>query len=227
VLDLPGEEDAKLRIGSIAHAALENFAKAWRDAEMDQREPPALEVLEGMGRTALHRAIDPGEPIDPDEMAKLIALLRVYYEQMHDPGAEPIEIESKLSFDYKRNGHTHRITAKIDRIDRTEGGIRIIDYKTGSASKKLLEPGADDLQLGLYAMAAQKLFQEENLVGTAEYWVISTGQRGVISLADLDLEAIRSDIDLAIDGILAGEFQKSKKCYGDCEIIDGVLSGLE
>jgi superfamily I DNA/RNA helicase/RecB family exonuclease len=227
VLDLPGEEDTSLRIGSIAHKALEVFAKSWREADMDGRSPPGLDALEALGRTALHLEVDPGEPIDPEEMAKLIALLRVYYEQMHDPEAEPIEIETKHSFEYERNGHKHRLTAKIDRIDRTAQGIRIIDYKTGMATKKLLEPKSDDLQLGLYAMAARRMFKDDGLQGTAEYWVISTGQRGVINLADLDLEATRENINLAIDGILAGEFDQSKDCYGDCEIIDGIISTID
>ncbi len=227
VLDLPGEEDTRLRIGSIAHKALEVFAKSWRDADMEGREPPALGDLEAAGRKALHRAVDPGEPIDPEEMANLIALLRVYYEQMHDPQAEPIEIERMCSFEYEHGGHKHRLAAKIDRIDRTDRGIRIIDYKTGKATKKLLEPKADDLQLGLYALAARRVFEDEDLQGTAEYWIISTGQRGVISLADLDLDAIRGNIEVAIDGILEGRFEQGKECYGDCEIIDGNLDLIE
>ncbi len=227
VLDLPGEEDTRLRIGSIAHKALEVFAKSWRDADMDGREGPTLDDLEATGRKALHREVDPGDPIDPEEMANLVALLRVYYEQMHDPQAEPIEIESMHSFEYEYGGHKHRLSAKIDRIDRTDLGIRIIDYKTGKATKKLLEPKADDLQLGLYALAARRMFEDEDLQGTAEYWIISTGQRGVIGLTDLDLDAIRGNIELAIDGILEGKFEQGKHCYGDCEIIDGNLDLIE
>ena len=39
-----------------------------------------------------------------------------------------------------------------------DGRIRIIDYKTGQATSRHLQPEPDDLQLGIYAMAARTLF---------------------------------------------------------------------
>ena len=49
-----------------------------------------------------------------------------------------------------------RLGGKIDRIDKNEGGIEIVDYKTGA--KALTQREADrDLQLCIYAIAASKI----------------------------------------------------------------------
>ncbi|HET7719407.1 MAG TPA: PD-(D/E)XK nuclease family protein, partial [Acidimicrobiales bacterium] len=46
-----------------------------------------------------------------------------------------------------------RLVGAIDRIDRTEGGIRIIDYKTGRSEPRP-DSLPDDLQLAVYHLAA-------------------------------------------------------------------------
>ncbi len=50
----------------------------------------------------------------------------------------------------------YSIIGKIDRIDRTENGVEIIDYKTGSFKKKV-EAG-NKTQLLIYQMAAEEVF---------------------------------------------------------------------
>jgi hypothetical protein len=53
--------------------------------------------------------------------------------------------------------------------------------------------------------------------GTAEYWILSTGQRAQISLAEIDYEHIKATIDAAIAGMLAGEFEVGDQCWGLCQ----------
>ncbi|MEO0717187.1 MAG: hypothetical protein AAFY58_09400, partial [Planctomycetota bacterium] len=74
-----------------------------------------------------------------------------------------------------------------------------------------------DLQLGIYAMAVAERFPDA--AGVAEYWVLSTGQRGTITLDDLKLDRVRKDIDKAIAGMLAGDWQQGKNCRGLCDFI--------
>lgn len=50
------------------------------------------------------------------------------------------------------------ITGRLDRIEQTEQGVRIVDYKT-TASCTQAEADAD-LQLSLYALAAEHLFEK-------------------------------------------------------------------
>ena len=114
---------------------------------------------------------------------------------------------------------------QLDRLDRTPDGVRLIDYKTGQPTKAKTEPKDTDLQLGLYAMVARHELEhshghEGELPGTAEYWVLASGQRGVIGLDRLAKKEakIREVIDEVIDGMLAGEWPKGSGCRGHCEL---------
>ena len=223
VMELPDPVGPSLRVGSVVHSVLQSYCEAWRKADAEGQPAPGPAFLEAAARRVLYGQVDDGEPVDAAELAQTLAQLRIYSQQFHDPSAEVIEIERKHVMDYEHAGIAHRLTAKFDRIDRTAGGIRIVDYKTGHASKKLLEPKPDDLQLGVYALAARHYFDDPGLEGTAEYWALSTGERGVLNLADIDTDAINEKITGAIDGMLAGHFDKGKKCYGSCAILDGVI----
>lgn len=226
VLQLPEPVEAPVRVGAVVHVALERFYKRWRDAEAEGETTPDLNVLRALGREAFTEAHDHDEPLDAGEQMQVLAQLQTVFERMHDPNAEPLELEKKIEFDYVHKGVKHRMVAKIDRIDRGPAGLRIIDYKTGRASKKLLEPESDDLQLGLYAIALEHLYGTEGLSGTAEYWLTAEGQVGSVRLSEIDRAAVEEQIAKAIDGILGGQFDRNKRdCNGACAILDAVSRG--
>lgn len=126
-------------------------------------------------------------------------------------------------------GDGHVFVAKIDRLDQVtladgSAGFRIIDYKTGHAPKRLVSPEKSDLQLGLYAVALAHhlgLRGDEPMRGFAEYWLIATGDRGVIALEDLDVDNARRAVLECIAGIRAGRFERGKDCHGDCTLFMG------
>lgn len=234
VLRLEDRPYAQRDIGNVVHEALERFYREWRDADADGRTRPGLKELEELGQRTFFRKWPKSDPVDDAQMKQIKAQLRLAYEQLHSDQDHVVDVELKLEAPYECDGRRHTLVAKIDRVDQLAetGGWRIIDYKTGKAKKELLEPGDKDLQMGIYALAlshhlragpeALPLFEGEPDVvsGVAEYWVLSTGQRGRLSLAEIDFEAIRASIDRAARGILAAEFeQKGEKCYGDCEFL--------
>lgn len=67
---------------------------------------------------------------------------------------EPFEATEKL-FDTMLDDI--RIIAKIDRIDQVEGGLHVIDYKTG----RLWEEEPDSLQLNFYTLVIEKIYQKK------------------------------------------------------------------
>lgn len=234
ILRLEDRPYAQRDIGNVVHEALERFYREWRDADADGRTRPGLKELEELGQRTFFRKWPKSDPVDDAQMKQVKAQLRLAYEQLHSDHDHVVDVELKLEAPYECDGRRHTLVAKIDRVDQLAetGGWRIIDYKTGKARKELLEPGNRDLQMGIYALAlshhlragpeALPLFEGEPDVvsGVAEYWLLSTGQRGRLSLSEIDYEAIRSSIDRAVRGILAGEFeQKGEKCYGDCEFL--------
>ncbi|MCC6229602.1 MAG: ATP-dependent helicase [Phycisphaerales bacterium] len=214
VLRLPEEERREARLGSVAHDTLKAFVGSRRSAESEGRLPPSIDALKEMGRTMLmHQEPD----ASPDDVRRLDELLGGYARLFHDDAAETLETERVVRFEIEHAGCSHRMTAKVDRIDRTPAGFRIIDYKTGGAWKDLRDPKKTDLQMGIYAMALGRLYPDAPMAGTAEYWLLASGQRGVIGLDALDLDKIRSNIGTIIDGILAGEFDGEPSCQGACK----------
>jgi DNA helicase-2/ATP-dependent DNA helicase PcrA len=233
VLRFPEPERAPQIIGTVAHAALSEFYKRLRAAEADGLFRPGLDELLAIGRSEFLRLLPVRAEADPEQLAQLEAQLRLTHERLVRPDDEVEQLEQTIHFGYTRGEHRHLFDAKIDRIDRLpSGGHRIVDYKTGKPRKSLTQPDKDDLQFGVYAIALRHhqngLEGEpdplEPPLGVAEYWLLATGERGAINLADLDYEKLKERIDSAIDGMLSGYFPRGKPgrgCWGLCEMMLG------
>jgi DNA helicase-2/ATP-dependent DNA helicase PcrA len=226
VLKLPQPERRETTVGIVAHEVLKDFFDQWAAAEADGQPKPGLDRLLAMARERYISKLHDKEKVSEEVLDQLAAQMKLLFERLHGGGsASPhiLETERKHDFEYELDGKTHLFTAKIDRIDQLQdGGIRIIDYKTGNASKAKTEPKKDDLQLGIYALALKlskgQSWAEGGLKGVAEYWVLATGERGVIDLADLDETKIRSKIDKAARGMLEGRFDAKSECDGPCRL---------
>lgn len=225
VLDLKPAAGQAQVVGIAVHRALERYFQAAREAESTGEPAPSLERLIEMGRDAFFRMWPAALPVDRGQLEQIAAQLKLVVERLHEPTSQILELEKRVRFDYAG----HKFSADIDRLDQitlpdARLGWRIIDYKTGNASKAKLEPKPDDLQLGIYAMALSHLFgtgdpAADRLEGVAEYWMLSTGQRGVIDLAAIRHDKIRKAIDAAVEGILAGRFDPTKDCGKECTLL--------
>jgi RecB family exonuclease len=226
VMRLPEPESIETGVGIIAHAVLEEFFEEWRDAEADGLPLPGLESLLAMTRDRYVASLHEREQINRGVLDQLLAQMKLLMERLHslDPAPHILEVERTITFEYELDKAVHTFTAKIDRIDQLpDGGVRIIDYKTGRPSKKHTHPKKDDLQLGIYALAlklakGQSWAADGVLKGTAEYWVLATGERGSIGLTDLDGAKVRAQIDEAAGGMLQGRFEAEPQCDGPCRL---------
>lgn len=120
--------------------------------------------------------------------------------------AEPFTIET--------HGVSINIDGRIDRIDSgEEGGLRIVDYKSGKALRhasldKKIDRGVR-LQLALYAMAISKFFGvgAENVRGAIKPLVLSEAKPEKFAFALAEKESrLRETIDLFAASILSGLF---------------------
>lgn len=242
---VPEEFSDKLHFGSTIHTILERFFKEWRDADADGRKHPGPDRLAVICETTVREGWPASRPFDRASLDMALAQTRGALISLHDPASNILEIERFARFKYPdpdTPGLFHDFSLKVDRIDQMpDGGIRLIDYKTGSTRKELREPQPDDLQLCIYAMALPALFQErdrdashgsdrperlpiESLPdpcdtppsGVAEYWVLPATTVGRIALRDLDLAAARLRIDEAIRGMLAGRYPRGRECKELC-----------
>lgn len=235
---LPETERRQTVLGTVVHKALERFYSAVREAESDGRQPPTLETLLRLGRDDFISAWPAGTELDRAQLDQALAQLRIAYERFHDPAAHVLELERSVNWEYLVPAEgpdspetRHHFTAKLDRIDQTtladgRPGFRLIDYKTGQDWTKLKSPKADDLQLGIYALALPHLLPDIDPADVvAEYWLLSTGDRGVIPLSALKIGVIQKRINDAVRGILAGEFDPKPGCTGDCRLLRAPLEG--
>jgi superfamily I DNA/RNA helicase/RecB family exonuclease len=218
-------------VGTVAHGSLERFYRAWSEADNEGNPKPTKADLLRTGRDLFFEASARVGGVDRGQLAQIEAQLDAGYDAFHDDNAEIVMIEEKLLLKYERpegDDEPHTIEAKIDRVERSADGegFRIVDYKTGGAWKSLVEPKADDLQLGIYALALADAYGLDagELSGEAAYWLLSTQQAGTIALHELDLDGIRAVIDDTITGMLEGRFGRGKKCDGTCAMFQPAAS---
>jgi ATP-dependent exoDNAse (exonuclease V) beta subunit len=210
---------SSLLVGAAAHTALEKFAHLWQHAEADGLPTPGVETLAKLADDALLALVPTTEAVDPLQREQLRAQMHHAIEDFAGPTTEIRDTELDIKTNYHCDGVDHRLTAKIDRYDQIGNAYRIIDYKTGKPSESKLMPKADDLQFALYTIALAdhlNMPSPDDLIGTAEYWVLSTGERGRVKLEDIAarLPRTRKAIDTLIAGILAGAYKQGTPGYG-------------
>lgn len=223
VLNLPERDERGSRYGSIIHNALERFYRQQLKHEESSGAiaPPGLDDLLTKGQAAMQE-IAGEEEITERLTAQVEAGLRKYHEAMHRAEINPISVEEGIEFAFPLDGDAHQIRVRFDRLDTDEKGHHIIDYKTGKSKKEYTEIKKTDLQMGVYAMAMEAAGYD--LVGTAEYWLVSTGEKGIIELEALNLKKVKENVANAIRGILAGQWERGKECKnGVCRLLEPVV----
>ena len=119
-----------------------------------------------------------------------------------------------------------KFRGRIDRLDLSGDGSSalVIDYKTGSAvsygalDKDVIDRGRR-LQLGIYSLAARRLFPEVTSVRAA-YWFTRTGSRpqfapsGFFDIGDNQVEErFRQGVETIVSGIGRGVFTANPGPY--------------
>lgn len=237
ILKVPEPAGGPQSVGQVAHDALAEFYRRRMAAEADGRPGPTLADLLAFARERFLASPAAHDASGPEQLRQVNAQLTLAHGSLCSDSDEVHSVEEAIKFpfpveDGKGGTVHHRVVARIDRLDRLPGpaaGHRIVDYKTGEAWGKLREPKGDDLQLGLYAMAVRWL-QDGGVrddadaaaallhpaVGTAEYWILSTGERGIIDLADINYQKIRDRVAEAVQGMMRGEFEAAEVGKGGC-----------
>ncbi|HEX7048920.1 MAG TPA: PD-(D/E)XK nuclease family protein [Longimicrobiales bacterium] len=158
--------------GTLLHAVYERTLGEARAAELDVEhrdfELLALRILgEEVERTLAHRP-PPNDAVLAAETADLEADVRSFVDMIRRTRPDWIEREYAFGPDEREvairlPGGSIRLSGRVDRIDRTDRGLRIVDYKTGSAGRyRVSRPfaGGRRLQHILYALAVERLLGE-------------------------------------------------------------------
>lgn len=226
VLKLHQDDPAHRTLGTSVHEGLELFYKQWLRADAEGGERPGYAELRRLTRGRFMHHWPRDREMDPSKLEQLDAILDVYWHRMHREDAHILEIERAIEMPYTCDDVAHTLRAKIDRVDASGDGWRVVDYKTGYPSKKLTEPKGTDQQLGIYAMALTHAMGEPGPGSVCQYWCLQDGSVGTIGFDALDMKKIKASIDKAIRGMLAGDWARSSTCVreqGDdapCTILD-------
>jgi len=146
-----------------------------------------------------------------------VAMLQDYYKKNDISKINIVDLESYFQIevnpvksdksDHGASEETHIVSGIIDRIDKTEDGYEIIDYKT---SRKLpsQEKVDNDLQLSIYLASFLRRYpkEAENLdkVQVSLYYL----KHGVKLSSKRSLEQVKQSEELMVD--LINQIQKSK-----------------
>ena len=91
--------------------------------------------------------------------AQGIKIIQDYYRRNDPNKAQIVDLEARFSVEIKDGKNSHIISGSIDRIDKTEDGFEIIDYKT---ARKLpsQETAEESMQLLIYLLAFLKRYPQ-------------------------------------------------------------------
>jgi len=180
-------------VGTAAHAALEAFFRPGRPARDATTLIGGFRAALGAARVAetaqARHALALAEQRFPDLVART-----------RSSGVVPVAVERPFTLQVG----PHRLHGRIDRVDRLpQGGLGLIDYKTGSPpSGNAADEGR--MVMRLYLAGVREAWQVEPRVATLEYILEGENRR-----ENPDTNEIAAAIDIAhatLDEIAAGHF---------------------
>lgn len=99
-------------------------------------------------------------------------------------------------------GQGYSLRGAIDRIDKTDEGIRLVDYKTGSPKKKL--EAEDKEQLLIYQMAAEEILKQK--VSELVFYYFDNNEQLSFLGRPEEIEKLKEKIITRIEEIKKGQF---------------------
>lgn len=135
--------------GNALHGALADIYRDWNYAY-------PLPSLDWFAVCWQHHT---GE-LNPTQIHEGWAALQLYYEKSVAPLPQirkPLGVEAKLKASFQVNNIEFSLSGRYDRLDYTDDGLELIDYKT---SKTIAPSDGIDLQLGLYYLILEKTYQK-------------------------------------------------------------------
>jgi len=152
-LRIPTQPTPNMSLGSALHEALEHFYK-----RIGAEGVPSLEDLLALYKKSFQHFRKTDLQLNDDHEKIGDVALTQFYKLHEGHFVKPIAIEEKFKLEIGE----HTLSGKIDRVDPSEGGVAIIDYKTGKSFSNTSEASErkaqSSLQFSIYALAAKEFF---------------------------------------------------------------------
>lgn len=201
ILKVPVFGRHSLSFGKTMHNTLHRFmTEVQNSKEMQEIIIPNKDTLLEMYNEQWIDEWYPDEKTKEEYREKGIKSLLEYRDQMDK---KPPTVHSlEAGFTLKIAGVTMR--GRIDRIDIIEGGVEIIDYKTGSPKEKL--SFEDKRQLILYKLAAETCFDPPLIVKKLTFHYLEDNSTVSFNATQKDIEKLENQISSVMDAISESDF---------------------
>ena len=201
---------ATSEFGSIIHSILEEYHSLSKEK---QTKDILLDLLEKHWRENSFEY-----RLRADEFKKQGEdILCDYFNYISKNQPDVVGVENYFS--YTMNDINVSISGKIDRIDKVEDKLNIVDYKTSRKKEK----AAKNMQMALYteAIINNAIPDIKGKPGKAilHYLRFSDDPISSHEFSETDLDEHRKNIHLVADGIRSGTFKTNKSDY-NCEKCD-------
>ncbi len=203
IFKVPTPATSVQSFGISIHAALYDFYK-----ELQEGATPNLKNLQNYLKQEWVNEGYSSKKHEEESFRSAKKQLDNFYEIESKNFQKPIGLEYQFRFILK-NGV--KVFGKIDRIDRKDNGIEIIDYKTGEDNPKA--KAAHELQLSIYALAAIRVNDEilnkdpKDITLTLHF--LGNGAKKSMNFRKEDLEKLEDNLIQKITEIEESEFKCS------------------
>jgi RecB family exonuclease len=137
-------------------------------------------------------------------------ILKAFYGKYKNNWPEVLFLEKGFNWKITDGKSNYILRGVIDRIDNVDGGIKLVDYKTGAPKEKLSFEEKE--QLLIYQLAVGELFKEP-VAGLVFYYLDNNSEVEFLGTG-AELEKIKTKIIKTIEQIKSGQFEPkpSKLC---------------
>jgi len=183
---IPVSPSAALSFGSSVHQALRDFYQVRRQGGRPTEEDLIKFLIKNWSSEGYASKIHEKRMKEQGEQ-----MLRRYYQKGYNPEKSPRALEQ--SFAIKITPRL-KIGGRIDRVDETDKGLEIIDYKTGRVwdQKKVDE----SLQMTVYALAAvdKGIYNRRPNEVVLSFYFLGTGEKKTTRRTDDQLNQAKKEI---------------------------------
>jgi DNA helicase-2/ATP-dependent DNA helicase PcrA len=192
VLRIPSPATPNQHLGQTIHKTLE-----WTARSVISGRTPDINEMVGDFDTRWARI----HLSDPDQKERMRQrggeLLAAYMKLAGELDGAPFALEEKFEIKLQ----SARLTGRIDRVDKSDSGLNVIDYKTGKKGGNKLDT---DLQLPIYSLACREKFGE--YPACAMYLFLGDGQTHRAPSDPETLEGAKGKIEEKIQTINSSGF---------------------
>lgn len=125
------EKDDPAEVGSVLHDVLQQLYRPYRNTTVDAASISTEDMRAELQRQTERHGLRALLPPDSLMMFAVAAPRRLEEYLRHQPEATILELEYPLTQTIRCNGREYTFKGRLDRLDRREDGLCIVDYKTG------------------------------------------------------------------------------------------------